>query len=159
MILLILIVITIIIFIINPASNFGSESTFTLETPGYGVEVYPFPTKSDLVPSDDVISLNPKQTEAFVKYMQSDPNIALFMSDKKYNAAVSSSGNSLESLADLYCLNYNETKKTLVNCDPGSLSNNLEYAYYIKSEFDYDVYTAIWTTLTNRYKFITDKIK
>lgn len=146
MIVLLLLIAIFIIFINR--DNFTLVSGYTLQTPGYGPEVYPYPVESLLVSSAKKISLNAKQQDDFVKYMQSDPKIATFMSDKVLN---------LEQLSNLYCTNFKESNKTLINCDSG-LSNDLEKAYYIDNKLDYFTYNAIWTALSNRYKVITDKL-
>ena len=171
------IIIILIIFILikvtfSPFSSSGLS--YTLQTPGYGPEVYDFPITSNLDSSAKPVVLNKKQQTAFVNYMQSDPNIAIFMSDNSiingtsYNKEISSSSSSSSSnnsvllilgkLSDLYCLNYNEASSSLTNCAKGSLESNLDIAYYIDNKIDYPTHNAIWTALTNRYNIITNNI-
>jgi hypothetical protein len=166
------IIIILIIFILIKVtfSPFSSSLTYTLQTPGYGAEVYDFPIMSNLNSSAKPIVLNKTQQTAFVNYMQSDPNIAIFMSDNSiingtsYNKEIasSSSNNSvlliLGKLSDLYCLNYNEASSSLTNCAKGSLESSLDIAYYIDNKIDYPTYNAIWTALTNRYNIITNNL-
>ena len=177
------IIIILIIFILIKVtfSPFSSIPGYTLQTPGYGPEVYPFPTTSVLNPSEKLIILNKTQKEAFLNFMESDPNIAIFMSDNSiinsvgmsYNQSINlsssnSSSNSsstrlskdtlsiLEILSNLYCSNYNEASSSLINCDKNSLESKLEIDYHVYHKFDYDTYSAIWIALTNRYHTITN---
>ena len=75
---LIFIIFILIIISLKLVSPFTSTTDYILNTPGFGNESYKIPI-TDL--NSENIILNDSQYTLFFKYMTSDPNIIIFMSD------------------------------------------------------------------------------